>query len=163
MTERDIVPRVASFVNEKSPTLTSTSKSLKEPSKRNTHPSSKSNNVVSRLDYYRQHLARKGISERASNLILSSRTEDTNSNYCSSWNKWASWCDKQNIDPFRCALEWVLDFLAELFEQDCQYRSVCSHRSAISALHEGIDGKSMSENPQVSSLITGIFILRSSE
>ena len=119
--------------------------------------------VVSRLDYYRQHLARKGISERASNLILSSRTEDTNSNYCSSWNKWASWCDKQNIDPFRCTLEWVLDFLAELFEQDCQYRSVCSHRSAISALHEGIDGKSMSENPQVTSLITGIFILRSSE
>ena len=34
---------------------------------------------------------------------------------------------------------------------------MCSHRSAISAFHEGIDGKSIGENPQVSSLITGIF------
>ena len=74
-----------------------------------------------------------------------------------SWNCWASWCDKQKVDPFRCTLKWVLDFLAELLEQGYQYRSVCGHRSAISAFHEGIDGKSIEENPQVSSLITGIF------
>ena len=34
---------------------------------------------------------------------------------------------------------------------------MCSHRYAISAFREGIDGKSIGENPQVSSLITGIF------
>ena len=49
----DIVPRVKSSVNEKSPTLTSTSRFLKEPSRGNTHPSSKLNNEVSCLDYYR--------------------------------------------------------------------------------------------------------------
>ena len=54
-------------------------------------------------------------------------------------------------------LKWVLDFFAELLEQGYQYRSVCSHRSAISAFHQGIDGKCISENPQVSSLIRGIF------
>ena len=54
-----------------------------------------------------------------------------------------------------------MDFLAELFEQGYQYRSVCSHRSVISAFHEGIDEKSIGENPQVSSLITGIFNHRS--
>ena len=89
-------------------------------------------------------------------LILSSRGEGTNSNYCSSWNKWASWCDKQKVDPFRCILKRVLDFLAELFEQGCQYRSMCSHRPAISVFHEGIDGKSIDEDPQVSSLIMGV-------
>ena len=31
------------------------------------------------------------------------------------------------------------------------------NRSTISTFHEGIDGKSIDENPQVSSLITGIF------
>ena len=65
LAELNMVPRVDSFVNEKFPTLTSTSKSLKEPSRRKTHPSSKSNNEVSCLDYYRQHLAKEGISERA--------------------------------------------------------------------------------------------------
>ena len=146
-----MVLRVNSFVNEKSGTLTATSKSLKEPSRGNAPPSSKSNNEVSFLDYYSPHLAKERVSERASNLILSSRREG------SSWNKWASWCDKQEVHPFRCTLKRVLNFLAELFEQGYQYRSVCSHRSVISAFHEGMDGKSIGENPQVSSLITGIF------
>ena len=70
LAEPDMVPRANSFVNEKSPTLTSTSKFLKEPSRRNTHFSSKSNNKVSCLDYYRQQLAEEEISERASNLIF---------------------------------------------------------------------------------------------
>ena len=100
LAEPNMVSRVNSFVNEKSPTLTSTSKFLKEPSRRNTQPSLKSNNEVSCLDYYRQHLAKEGILERASKLILSSVREGTNSNYCSSWNKSASWCDKQKVVPF---------------------------------------------------------------
>ena len=145
------------FVNEKSPSITSTTKSLKEPSRRNTHLFSKLNNEVSCLIYYRQHLAKEGISERASNLILSSRREGTNSNYCLSWNKRASWCDKQKVDPFRYTLKWVLDLLAELFEQGYQYRSMCSHRSVKPAFHEDVDGKIIGQNPQVSSLITGIF------
>ena len=102
-------------------------------------------------------MAKERISERASNLILLSRREGTNSNYCSSWNKWASWCDKQKVDPFRCTLKWVLDFLAKLFDQGYQYTSVCSRRSAISAFHEGTDGKSVGENSQISSLIAEIF------
>ena len=88
LAEPDMVPSVNSFFNEKSPALTSTFKSLKEPSRGNTHPSSKSNNEVSCLDYYRQHLAKKGITEGASNLVFSSRREGTTSNYFSSWNKW---------------------------------------------------------------------------
>ena len=80
--ESDMVHGNNSFVNKKSPTPTSESKSFKEPSRGKTHLSSKSNNEVSCLDYYKQHLAKEGISERVSNLILSSRIECTNSNYC---------------------------------------------------------------------------------
>ena len=80
LAEPDMVPSVNSFFNEKSPALTSTFKSLKEPSRGNTQ--------VSCLDYYRQHLAKKGITEGASNLVFSSRREGTTSNYFSSWNKW---------------------------------------------------------------------------
>ena len=43
--------------------------------------------------------------------------------------------------------------MAKLFDQNYQYTSVCSHRSAISAFHEGTDGKSIGENSQISSLI----------
>ena len=117
LAEPDRVPKVNLFVNKKFAILTTTSKSLKEFSGENAPSSSKSNNEVSCLHYYRQYWVKKGISERASNLILSSRREGTNQNYCSSWNKWASWCDKQKVVPFRFTLKWVLDFLAELSEQ----------------------------------------------
>ena len=78
--ESDMAHGNNSFVNKKSPT--SESRSFKEPSRGKTHLSSKSNNEVSCLDYYKQHLAKEGISERVSNLILSSRIECTNCNYC---------------------------------------------------------------------------------
>ena len=57
----------------------------------------------------------------------------------------------------------LLDLLAKLLEQGYQYELVCSHRIAISAFHEGIDKKGTEENPQVSSLITGIFNQRQSQ
>ena len=45
-------------------------------------------------------MANEGISERASNIILSSRREGTNSNYCSSWNKWPAGVININLIHF---------------------------------------------------------------
>ena len=157
MAEPDMEPRVTSLVYEKSHTLTYITKFLNEPLSRNTPTSSKSNNAMGSLDYYMQLLAKERSSELSSKLIFSSRRNGTNSVYSSSWNKWASWCEKQKIDSFRCALKWVLVFLADLFEQDYEYRSVCSHRSTILAFHQVIDGKTIGEHPKVSALITRIF------
>ena len=62
LTEPNRVPKVNSFVNEKSTILTTTFKSLKEPSRENSSSSSKSNNEVSYLHHYRQlHHFRKGF------------------------------------------------------------------------------------------------------
>ena len=157
MAEPDMEPRVTSLVYEKSHTLTYITKFLNEPLSRNTPTSSKSNNAMGSLDYYMQLLAKERSSELSSKLIFSSRRNGTNSVYSSSWNKWVSWCKKQKIDSFRCALTWVLVFLADLFEQDYEYRSVCSHTSTILAFHQVIDGKTIGEHPKVSALITRIF------
>ena len=51
----------------------------------------------------------------------------------------------------------MLDFLAFLFEPGYEYRTICAHRSAISALHDNIEGRHVGEHPQVSSLIAGVF------
>ena len=36
------------------------------------------------------------------------RRNGTISNYSSSWNKWDSWCDKQKVDLFQCAIKWII-------------------------------------------------------
>ena len=67
-----------------------------------------------------------------------------------------SWCVKQNVESVRCNVNWILDFLAFMFESGFEYRAICTHRSAISALHNNVEGRPVGEHQQVSSLITGV-------
>ena len=105
----------------------------------------------------RTRFAEDVISERASDLIISSRREGILSTCSSSWNNWASWCVEQNVDPVRCNMNWILDFLAFLFESGYEYTSICAYMSAISALHHNIEGRPVGEHPEVSSLIENVF------
>ena len=97
------------------------------------------------------------LSEGAANLIVSSRRQGTRSRYKSAWSKWTSWCDSKQIDPVRCSLAGVLNYLAELFNQGLQYNTIAGYRSAISAFHDPIDGIRVGSHPKVSTLMTGIF------
>lgn len=48
-------------------------------------------------------------------------------------------------------------FLVERFENGLEYRSIGSHRSAISAFHQRINIIPVRENPSVSPLLSEIF------
>ena len=47
-----------------------------------------------------------------------------------------------------------------MFEKGYEYSTICSHRSAISAFHEKVEGFTVADHPQVSSLISGVFVKR---
>ena len=51
----------------------------------------------------------------------------------------------------------VLEYLASLFEQGYEYRTIGCHRSAISAYHEHVDGKPIGQHPDVCALVNGVF------
>ena len=107
--------------------------------------------------FSRKNLANEGVSERAAGLITNARRQGSLANYESSWGKWSGWCSKQQIDPFKCSINFVLDFLAELYDLDYKYSSINCHRSAISAYHDPIENVPVGQHPRVSSLMTGIF------
>ena len=109
------------------------------------------------MDGFRKHLAAEGISEQATMLITNARRAGTISNYESSWGKWSSWCLPRQIDPFRCSLNYILDFLAELFTNGLAYRTINCHRSALSAYHDASDGFPVGQHPRVTAVMTGIF------
>ena len=153
----NVVQSTTSHVQKEANTFTSEGESLKRPIRNAAPTSQKSNDASSGLDSYRENLMSKGISSKAANLILSARRAGTNANYSSSWNKWVSWCGGKQIDPFRCDVKWVINFLAGLFEEGYEYSSICSYRSAISAFHEKVEGRNVGEHPEISSLVTGIF------
>ena len=112
---------------------------------------------ISGLENFRDKLVESGISNAAASLITNSRRESTETNYKSSWGKWSSWCFSKQIDPFQCSLNYILDFLASLFKEGYQYRSINNYRSAISAYHPLIDGVSVGKRPKICALMHGVF------
>ena len=59
---------------------------------------------------------------------------------------WASWCDKQKVDAFQFDITKILNYLAFLFEKGYKYRTMGYHRSALSTLHDYVDGKSVGQH-----------------
>ena len=69
---------------------------------------------------------------------------------------WASWCEKQQFDSFRCDVIKILYYLAFLFEKGYEYRTIGCHRSDISAIHDYVDGKPAGQQSEVCALVSGI-------
>ena len=93
----------------------------------------------------------------ATSLIPSARRPSSNSNYDSSWEKWVSWGSRKEIDPVQCSVNFILDFLAELFDLGYKYRSINLNRSAISAYHCYVERKPVGQHKQVCALLRGVF------
>ena len=113
--------------------------------------------TVGRLAIIRHQGRSGGLSEGASRLLESSWRDKTKSTYESLFKRWDSWCMERNRDPIRGPIADVLNFLAELFEQGYQYRSLNSYRSAISSVHEKVDGVEVGKHPLVARMLKGAF------
>ena len=97
------------------------------------------------------------ISPQASSLLLASWREKSGRTYDLLFSKWASWCVEWDIDPISGDITGVVNFLADLFHQGYQHRSLCSYRSAISSVHEKVNGQPIGSHPMVSRLLKGAF------
>ena len=107
------------------------------------------------VNHIRGRLLKKGVSETAAQLIISTRRKSSESNYNSSRTMCANWCDKQQVDAFRCDEIRILDYLAFLFEKGYENRTIGCHRSAIFAFHNQVDGKPVGQHPKVYALFSG--------
>ena len=112
------------------------------------------------LESYRETLVKSGISELAADLTVNSKRQSSSVSYNLFCKTWSSWCYRKQIDPFRCPINYVLDFLACLYEKGYAYRSIKCYRSAISSFHEKIEGLPVGQHPEVCTLLTGVFNLR---
>lgn len=115
------------------------------------------NPSTSRVGYLRDRFRNKKISEGASELLLASWRQKSAKAYDSMFSKWVGWCSERGADPISGDIADVVNFLAHLFRQGYQYRSLNSYRSAISSVHEKVDGYEVGKHPLVTRLIKGAF------
>ena len=112
---------------------------------------------VSRLESIRVQHKTVGVSDEASTLITAGWSKGTNRTYQSAWKKWCGWCDQQKVDPISCDVKFLVNFLAELFKQGLQHRSINTVRSAVSMTHNQVEGVPIGQHPLISRLMRGVY------
>ena len=80
--------------------------------------------------------------------------------YQSAWDKWSSWCQRQQIDPVSCEIHFFVNFLAKLYKQGLQQCSINTIKSAVSMTQSQIEGIPIGQHPLVSRLTKGIYNCR---
>ena len=150
-----MVPPTSAHVDRKTSAFTKTKQFTQKSFRQSTSLSGKQNSKVSGMENLRKRLSLSGISTTASKLISKSRRDSSTGNYESSWRKWVGWCSKEQIHPISCDVNYILNFLGELFEAGYEYRTINCHRSVISAYHNLIGGKILGVHPKVCELLTG--------
>ena len=111
----------------------------------------------SRMAYLRQRFQDKEISEEGTELLLASWRQKSSKSYDSLFGKWVDWCNQRHSDPVSGPISEVVNFLAHLFKEGYQYRSLNAYRLAISSVHEKADGYEVGQHPLVSRLLKGVF------
>ena len=109
------------------------------------------------MEYLRGRYKEQQLSEKATELMLASWREKSSKAYDSQFQKWIGWCSKRSADPISCPIGEVVNFLADLFSQGYQYRSLNAYRSAISSVHDKVDGYDVGQHPLVSRILKGAF------
>ena len=156
LADTSLVPKSTANVNKETYFNTKLSETVSKPDGGRTPVSVKQKLKTCGLDSFRGRLESKGISENAAYLITAARRRGTYAHYESSWRKWTSWCATKQIDPFRCSINFILDFLAHAFREGFQYSTIAGYRSAISAYHDPIDNEPVGKHHRVSALLAGI-------
>ncbi len=115
------------------------------------------NPSASRLAHIREKCRDHKLSEEASSLIFGSWRKKTNKSYNSLFGRWHSWCSRRGTNPFSID---IANFLAELFTEGYKYNSLNAYRSAISSVHEKVEGYEVGHHPLITRLIKGVFNTR---
>lgn len=107
------------------------------------HPQQQSTNDTDTASHIRKRYRDQELSKEATALMLKSWREKS---YGSLFSRWYSWCNRREAGPFSAPITNIINFLATLHQQGYQYNS---YRSAISSVHEKIDGYSIGQHPAV--------------
>lgn len=116
-----------------------------------------SGHTTSGMAHIRESLRHRELSKEATELFMASWRKKSQSNYNSLLLKWECWCTKRDRDPIIGPIDDIANFLAELYQEGYAYRSLNSYRSAISAVHEKVDGYPIGQHPLVTRVLKGAF------
>ena len=112
---------------------------------------------TSRMAYLREKFAGQNLSNAARDLLLASWRAKSNMTYDSHFKKWLYWCTSRGSDPISGSVSEDANFLADLHKEGYQSSSLNVFRSAISLVHDKVDGVEVGKHPTIKRLLKGAF------
>ena len=86
------------------------------------------NSYASATAGFRKGLSLPEVTEETTQLIVKSRRQSSLGNYELAWKKWSGSCDSWKVDPFRCPVNYVFEYLSSLFYHvKLLYRTIGLH------------------------------------
>ena len=153
-----IFPRVTWHVSKNFPISPRNKRSFERSSRESPSADSEKFFKTSGLDHLKKNLQMEGASKGASDLIINSWCKSSFKHYKLAWGKWVSRCSRQEMCPTRCDISYVLNFLAELFDEDWQYNKIGLHRSTLLVFHNPTQVIKIVDHQRVCNLLSGVFI-----
>jgi len=112
---------------------------------------------VSGLETLRERRVAQGFSDEAAALLEKSWRRGTRTAYSSAWKKWSSWCAERALDPVQAPVVPLVEFFKDMLKEGYEYNTINGFRSAVSALHEPIDGLPVGQHHLIKRTLAGIF------
>lgn len=115
------------------------------------------------IAFIRSSIKDQGLSDAATNIVISSWRKSTSSQYSTYLQRWQRYCGEQHTNPTHPSVGEVLEFLTTLYHNGLGYSSINTAKSALSSC-VNIPGQTMplGSHPLVVRFMKGVFELKPS-
>ena len=118
--------------------------------------SASSSSSASRLDDYRR-LHSLNVSDDAFKLIYRSWRTSSTKRYDAVWSCFKDFLSRRRLGLDLVSVNIIIEYIAWLFQEGRQYKTICVHRSVLSSMFPTMDGHSVGSHPTISRAMQGIF------
>ncbi|CAG8679794.1 2612_t:CDS:2, partial [Dentiscutata heterogama] len=105
----------------------------------------------------RESLQEQGYSEQVFELASKALDPIASSTVSSNIRIWQNWCKEKSLNPISCGINEITSFLHYQLSIGKAYNTIAGYRTAISEIHQKIDGTKIGSHPIIVRIMKGIW------
>ena len=96
-----------------------------------------------RMYYFRSRYQNKGFLQKSIDLFSSTIDKNSSAKISSAIRIWFDWCFVKHVDPTSYSLNHICEFFTNQVTEGKSFNTIAEYRSAISEIHDQVDGISI--------------------
>ena len=111
------------------------------------------------MKHVQKALTKRGFSQDVARRVSTlGKKASTSKVYDNRWAAFATWCHTEKLDPLKCGIPKVADFLSYLFEEkSLGCRTISGYKSVISSTWSSVGNNTLVDNAVIRELIKSFY------